>query len=145
MKTVFSIMILFIATISQSQTKLISHKSHSGSRSTFSKAYKNGLFDISGSNYGLPGNRNIIVIDTIIAVNKSMTVVKWRESNVCYQYGTSYKALGKKDFITKVDTLVNDNVLNKKNALSYIKSSSYLFPIRLQNPVETVVFIGFRQ
>ena len=58
------LVILLLSTIwCQAQTKPIAHKSHSGSVSSFAKAYQNNLFDINRSNFGGPGTMPITVLD----------------------------------------------------------------------------------
>ena len=133
---------LFVGLIAQSQTKIIAHKSHSGSVSTFSKAYKNNLFDINCSNFGLPGNADVVVLDSVIAVNDSKILLKKRVSNHCYPFGTNYKKLKESDFERKTDTIYNHNLLNRNNAVSFIKSS---YKHAFSNPIEEVVFIGFKE
>jgi hypothetical protein len=150
MKINIVLILLFTITFCQAQTKVIAHKSHSGSTHTFKKAYQNNLFDINRSNFGLPGNRNIFVLDTIIAVNDSVTVLKMRESNVCYAYGTKYTDLKKSDFKSKSVTLTNHDVFNKKNNITFIKEQRknlYIEEpyISFNNPIEKVVFIGFKK
>jgi hypothetical protein len=146
MKIKILFVLLFTTTMSYSQTKLIAHKSHSGSNRSFANAYQKNKFGMNFSNFGLPGNKNIYILDTIIALNKSTTVMKLRVSNVCYRIQTNYKDLKKSDFKSISDTLINDKVFNKKNKISYIKlvgSDSY--KIRFANTIEEVVFIGFKK
>lgn len=144
MKLLFSIVLLFALYGSYGQTKVIAHKSHSGSNTSFGKAYHKNLFDIKRSNFGLPGNRNIVVLDKVRALNDSLTVLYFRESIVCYQYGTSYKGLKKSDFKAKTDTLKNNKLFRKANTVSFIKSSK-IRPIRFDNPIDSVRFVGFRK
>jgi hypothetical protein len=146
MKATLLLLFLFVTGLCSAQTKVIAHKSHSGNSNSFSKAYKNSLFDMKSSNFGLPGNMNIFVLDTVIAVNDSLTVYKYRESKVCYQYGTRYKDLKSKDFAHKTDSIVNHPELIKGNTVEHIKASRRVaLPIWYQNPLDEVVFIGFRE
>ncbi len=150
MKINIVLLLLFTTIFCHAQTKVIAHKSHSGSAHSFKKAYQNNLFDINRSNYGLPDRSNIIILDTIIAVNDSLTILKMRESNVCYPYGTDYKDLKKSDFKSKTVTLTNHHILNKSTNVASIKNrrenlyieNSY---IAFDNPIEKVVFIGFKK
>ncbi len=139
--------LLFVSTVGFAQTKLISHKSHSGSSQNFSKAYKNNLFNLRQSNFGHPGNMNILVVDTIIALNEFVTLVKYRESNICHRFGTDYKTLTEDDFIHKTDTLKNDHIFFKQNSEKKIKASnsSFVGNSWYSNPIEQVVFIGFKE
>jgi len=140
------LLLLCITAMCQAQTKVIAHKSHSGSSKTFMKAYKENLFDINCSNFGLPGNKNIYVLDTIEAINDTMTVLKMRESNVCFPfpYETKYSDLKEADFTSKNDTLINHEVFTRRNTVAFIKSkATYL--ILFSNPIEEVVFVGFKE
>jgi len=139
-------LVLFLLSMSFSfaQTKVISHKSHSGSKKTFRIAYEKSLFNLNQSNFGLPGNRNIVLLDTVIAVNDSVTILKMRESAVCYPFNTSYKDLKKSDFKSKTVRINNHKIFNKKNTISTIKTSNY-FGINFLNSIEEVVFVGFKK
>lgn len=145
MKWKLLFILLFTAFFGQAQTKVIGHKSHSGSHKSFAKVYKNNLFDVNRSNFGLPGNRNIIILDKVIAVNDSVIALKLRESIVCFPFDTRYKDLKKSDFKTKTDTLKNHKIFNKKNTIAFIKSSRNFYPVRFNNPIDSVVFVGFRK
>lgn len=136
---------LFTTVICQAQTKVIAHKSHSGSKKSFAKAYQNNLFDINRSNFGLPGNRNVVILDKVVAVNDSVTILKMRESIVCFPFNTNYKDLKETDFKVKIDTLKNHKIFNKKNSEAYIKSIKKYFPIQFNNPIDSVKFVGFRK
>ena len=141
----FIVSTLFILSTSFAQTKVIAHKSHSGTNRTFTKAYKKQLFDQNQSNFGLPGNENIIVLDTIIAVNDSIITLKIRESIVCYRYGTTYKDLKKADFNSKTITLKNHKIINKKSTITFLKSNKSIYPLRFNNSLDGVVFVGFKK
>ncbi|RZL30277.1 MAG: hypothetical protein EOO96_18460, partial [Pedobacter sp.] len=53
MRTFLFIITCFISTVCFSQTKLIAHKSHSGSNANFRLAMNKNLFDIGQSNFGI--------------------------------------------------------------------------------------------
>jgi len=145
MRYIISLFLLCAAFFAQAQTKVIAHKSHSGSKASFAKAYRLNLFGNSNANFGLPGNANIIVIDTVLAVNKQTTIIKYRESNVCYRFGTHYTKLLPDDYTAKTITLTKDTLYNKANTPSYIKKHMRWEPLNFDNPVESIVFIGFRK
>lgn len=146
MKINLLLVFLFTTFLCGAQTKLIAHKSHSGSRHSFSKAYEKNLFDINRSNFGTPGNSNIVILEAVIAVNDSVTVLKMKESNVCYPFGTSYKDLKESDFKDKTHTLINHELLYKNNSLALIKSREKdEYPICFQNPIRKIEFIGFKE
>lgn len=140
-------LLLFLLTsvICQAQTKVIAHKSHSGSKKTFTKAYKHNLFDIKRSNFGLPGNRNIVILDKVVAINDSVTILQMRESVVCFPFHTKYKDLKESDFKIKIDTLKNHKIFNKNNSEASIKSIKNYFPLQFNNPIDSVKFVGFRK
>lgn len=144
MKTKITFILLFVSLFCTCQTKIIAHKSHSGSRATFFKSYQKTS---SGqSSFGLPSMVNIVILDTIIAVNKSVTLVKMRRSIVCHRIDKSIKDLKKSDFETKIDTFVNHKYFNRKNKVGFIKN--YLNEksnIQFANSVESIVFIGFKK
>lgn len=146
MKKYIFIPFLFFGLLAQSQTKIIAHKSHSGSVNSFSKAYKNNLFDIKRSNFGLPGNMNLMVLDSVIAVNDSLTVFKSRISKVCYPYHVEYKDLKPSEFRSKTDTIINHRYLNAKNTEKQIRSKGNIgYPVLFSNPLEEVEFVGFKE
>ncbi len=145
-----SIFIILLTTISfnimVAQTKVIAHKSHSGKSNTFAKAYKNNLFDMRNSNFGLPGNQTLYVLDSVIAINDTMTIIKKRESIVCHKWGTDYKKLKKNDFKSIQDTLVNSEILNAGNSIVFIKANQHQIysEVYFNNTIDEVVFIGFK-
>ncbi len=142
MKEKILFVLFFVAICCSAQTKIIAHKSHSGSKGSFIKFYKKN--NTANSSFGLPGRAYIIVLDTVIAVNNSVTLLKKRQSIVCYQNSPSYKKMKKSDFRSVVDTLVNHEYLNRKNKLAFIKK--YLKEnTDYSNSVESVVFLGFEK
>jgi hypothetical protein len=139
--------LLFTSIIGLAQTKVIAYKSHSGSKSTFAKAYKKNSYELKDANFGEIGSKKkIIILDTIVAVSKNITILKMRTTRVCYKYNTSYKDLKKTDFKQFTDTLYNHKVFNKKNKIDYIKKNgnqSYITDF--SNLVKDAVFIGFNK
>jgi hypothetical protein len=145
MKRTIFLVLFFTTVVCHAQTKVIAHKSHGGSSGSFAKAYRENSVDIKEANFGLPGKVNIVVLDTVIAVNDSVTILKMRESAVCYPYGTNYKDLKETDYDFRSDTLVNDAVFTRRNSVVFIKKSRGNYPVWFQNPVEQVVIIGFKE
>lgn len=150
-KTILFIL-FFITTISFAQTKVIAHKSHSGSKSTFSKAYNKNLFDIRNSNFGLP-THHIVILDTVIAIDKSHSILKMRisideyteQQKSNYKNLDNYKNLGDSKFRYKTK-IISDSLFNKNNSVDYIKlAPPYRYPIYFVNPIGSVVFIGFKK
>ena len=146
MKPITLILFLFTFILSQAQTKVIAHKSHSGSKNTFATAYANNMFNMNCSNFGLEGNVNFVLLDTVIAVNDTTTLLKYRISNACYPFMTKFETLGDITYDRKTQTIVNDKLLIKSNTVSFLKlAPRYDFPIGFQNPVEEIVFLGFKK
>ena len=129
-----------------SQTKLISHKSHSGSNPDFRIAMEENLFDIGDSNLGDVPYRDIVNsnLDTVIYVSKGKSVMitsdyckrveKRRKEAEDKSLGAFWKA-GR-------DTVFNHPLFSRKHSLDSIKTilkGQYNF----QNDIDKVVFIGF--
>ena len=117
MKKIIVLIIVFFSLSINAQTKLIAHKSHSGGVKTFKKVYQQKLFDIQSSNFGLPGNRNIIILEKVKVVNDSTVEIQIKESKTCFRFGTNYKDLYSTDFSTKKIILKNDIEINKKKKI----------------------------
>jgi hypothetical protein len=106
----------FIAISGVAQTRLISHKSHSGSTATFSTALENSLFDIGASNFGEPSSERRFTIDSIILQPDNSAVVVSSEKNVWVTASQS-----KIGFRPGRDTLYNHPLLSKQHAIDSIK------------------------
>jgi len=83
-------------------------------------------------------------LDTVVAVNDSVTILKMRESSVCFPYRTTYTELKASDFKPKIVRLVNDPVFTRKKTIADIKSARY-YDIDFSNTIDKVVFIGFKK
>lgn len=141
MKTILTIPILFLISFSplSAQTKLIAHKSHSGSLSNFSRALENDLFDISRSNFGMAPTPIIqsARLDTLIYLSDTSAVMI--TSEVCTRgkrkkYDSVWKA-GK-------DTVYFHPLFcfqHKKDSIKKVLDKSYNF----KNPADSVVMIGY--
>jgi len=153
MKKLIYTAVLFIAFQSFSQTKLISHKSHSGNNNLFKISVENNLFDISGSNFGEAPMRIIknAQLDTLVFIDndkvvmitseyckdqfgsKIVTISNGKDERPSNELGVFWKS-GK-------DTLVNHPLFSRKNSLDSIKkvlTEEYFF----KNNIEDVVIIG---
>ncbi len=133
--------ILFYLT-SFGQTKMISHKSHSGSKNTFSLSLKKSLFNIGESNFGMAPERFVrnSNLDTVKLLSPHIAVMITSESCLRDDYSgrPSYKEL----WSAGTDTVYNHDVFNSKNSIAQIKSklkNNYFF----NNSVDSIVFIGF--
>lgn len=149
MKISLLLLILLAAFSSQGQTKVIAHKSHSGSTKTFNKTYSKNIFGTKNGSFGLPNTQKIIVLDTVIAINDTVTLLKFRESKVCVTWGTDYKTMDDAQFAHESISLKNDAVFRKTNTVAYIKNAvnnAYNLPIYFTNrDLKDVVFIGFKE
>lgn len=116
------------------QTKLIYHKSHSGSNSTFSMALEREVFGLDRADFGMAPERTVrnAVLDSLIFISDSVAVMVTSERCVRRNKSTKWKA-GK-------DTVVNHPLFHKKNSLSYIKTNLGLYYF-FANPVDSIVFV----
>lgn len=136
------IMLFMTQYMTVAQTKMISHKSHSGTKATFKKAIYLNRKDLSASNFGGPHTKSISLLDEVKVISKDKVVLKIRKSNTCIIYHTNYKTMKPNEFKVVYDTLTNHPVLNKKNPISLIKSRKDEFMF-YDNPIIEVKFIGF--
>jgi hypothetical protein len=136
-----------------SQTKLIAHKSHSGSMETFKTSLKNNLFDMGEHNFGEAPRIRVkkAKLDSVIYVSDSLSVMvtslycqekdvydfnekKEQKQEESLDYGELWSA-GR-------DTVHNHPLFTKKHSLDSIREileKDYYF----NNPVSTVKFIGY--
>ena len=145
MKKYILVSFLFFGLVAQSQTKIIAHKSHSGSVKNFSKAYKNNLFDINRSNFGGPFIQPVFYLDTVIAVNDSTTILKTKSPNFCSIKGTDVQKSDPSNYTYRSETVYNHPLFIRNNTVKSIKSSTrneYFYDY--SNSINEVVFIGFK-
>jgi len=143
MKTSLIILYVLAATISVAQTKLISHKSHSGSNAEFKKTIIGKLFTIEQSNFGQAPQRFVrnSKLDTIKLLSPQVAVMVTSES--CHY--EDYNGRPESDpslWSAGTDTVYDHPLFNKKNTVEEIKrglKNDYYFT----NNVNNVVFIGF--
>ena len=146
MKNSSVIIALFIALNSQlsfGQTKMISHKSHSGSSINFKKSLSLNSLDIGNSNFGIAPQRYIrnSKLDTVKLLSPHVAVMITSESCYSEDYdGGDRSSAG--IWSAGTDTVIDHPVFNGKNTLKTIKSTlknEYYF----HNSIDNVVFIGF--
>jgi len=104
MRTLSSLALMFLSLACFSQTKLISHRSHSGSNTNFRTAIENNLFDIGNSNFGL----------SISYVEKVDTVIL-KSPNTIFISRKKYRIIN--GSVNKVTTLTD--TLNRANSLQF--------------------------
>lgn len=138
MKKLLVILLSALSIQLSAQTKLIAHKSHSGSEETFKAAYINELFDINSSNYGVAPDPIIrtAYLDSVIFISESMAILVTHDT--CHR-----KTGGKLNAWKPGREIVNNHPLfSKQHSLDSIKQvldMTYFFA----NPASTVVFIGY--
>ena len=121
----------------RSQTKLIFHKSHSGSGESFRLAYGNADFDLENSNLGMAPERTVrtAALDSLILISDTMAVMV--TSAVCrrprQQTESKWRA-GK-------DTVYHHPLFSKKNSTAFIKSYLHEF-YHFQNHVDSIIIIN---
>lgn len=165
-RELFIFILLFITTVSNAQTKVIAHKSHSGNKTTFSKAYQKSLFDNKNSNFGQAPEVDVknAQLDSLIFVNDTMQIMVTREfcSNVRGENAITeekvwnsktkkaekVKALDvsedRKTSLWKAgrDTVYNHELFSHNASLEWIKKrikTDYYFA----NSIDSTVFIGY--
>ncbi|MDP4827619.1 MAG: hypothetical protein NWR73_08025 [Flavobacteriales bacterium] len=102
---------------------------------------------MNSSNFGLPGDRKVIVLDSVIVINESMTLLKFRESKSCHPFGTNFQSLKASDLKLRTDTLLSHEVLNGSNtvagARAYLEDHYNYFGSN--SSPERIVLIGFKE
>jgi hypothetical protein len=124
------------------QTKMISHKSHSGSNTTFSNSIKMNLFNIGESNFGMAPERFVrnSNLDTLKLLSPHVAVMITSET--CFREDYSRNKSSMELWSAGSDTVFDHPVFNSKNSLDQIKTklkNEYYF----SNSIDNVVFIGF--
>jgi hypothetical protein len=109
--------------IGMAQTKLISHKSHSGSNTNFRIALEENLFDIENSNLGAAPDRfeRNANLDTVVYVSKGKAVMITSEHCVKTDRD-SYKIIQSKLWRAGKDTVFNHPLFSKNHSLDSIKN-----------------------
>lgn len=143
MKTSFIFLFTFLAMASVAQTKLISHKSHSGSSSSFKKALSANLFNIGNSNFGMAPERFVrnSKLDTVKLLSPQVAVMVTSESCHYEDYNGRPSSISER-WSAGTDTVYDHPLFNKKNSVDEIKrglKNDYYFA----NNIDNVVFIGF--
>ncbi len=131
----FIISFCLLFSVLHAQTKIIAHKSHSGSNENFKIAYETGFFDIENSNFGMAPEPTVrsSSLDSLIFLSDSVAVIVTSERCERRQRTSKWSA-GK-------DTLYNHFLFTKKNSPAYIKNYLKQY-YNFQNPVDSVKFIN---
>jgi hypothetical protein len=138
----FSVFSFILLTPYWAQTKIIAHKSHSGSTHQFSKLLASNKLH-SSSNFGIACFDHLVIyLDSVVAVNDSTTFLYKKEviQNTCNVQFQSLNSPKKSN--TKIDTLINHPLFRNRGNLDAIKANlkqSYVYA----NDMNKVVFRGF--
>lgn len=109
MRIIFSLSLSLLCLTCFSQTKLISHRSHSGSNSNFRAAIENNLFDIENSNFGL-SIQYVEKVDSVVLKSPNTILISRKKYRIIN---------GKIDKTTKtIDTV------NRANSIQFFKAKS---------------------
>ncbi len=96
------LILLFITVFANSQTKLISHKSHSGSNETFAIAIENELFEGDNLGLGRMEIQEVTNLDSIVYLSKDKVIAY--TSNYTQRYYQAFKDKCTRDELTKIKT-----------------------------------------
>lgn len=109
MRIVFSLSLSLLCLTCFSQTKLISHRSHSGSNNNFRRAIENNLFDIENSNFGL-SIQYVEKVDSVILKSANTILISRKKYRIIN---------GKTDKTTRtIDTI------NRANSIQFFKAKN---------------------
>ncbi len=138
------LILLFFTVFANSQTKLISHKSHSGSDQTFAIAVENDLFDIGDSNFGyVIRTENFVKLDSVIYISENKIVRV--SSEYTQRYKNSNKQKCSADELTKIkkDTIfIKPKSIKKGLTVKEVKANLDSLKIYNNNLNETI-YKGF--
>lgn len=126
------------------QTKLISHKSHSGSNKSFVLAMKTNNSSIKESNFGMAPQRFVrnSKLDSVILLSDNVAIMITSETCHSEEYDNPRDRSSKSLWSAGRDTVFNHPVFTTKNSIKDIKNTlkqDYYFA----NSIDSVVFIGF--
>lgn len=145
----FTLIIALVSFTAIGQTRLISHKSHSGSTATFNTALENSLFDINDSNFGVAPIRTVktAALDSVIFISHDKAVMV--TSEYCHiedrrrlrVEGANEKA---EETLWKAgrDTVYNHPLFSRNHSLDSIRTvlkNDYFF----KNDIGNTVFVGY--
>ena len=127
-----------LISVAFAQTKLIAHKSHSGSKQHFNKSLSDNLFDSPSSNFGMAPQRFVrnAQLDSVIFISKSKAILV---TSSCWK---NVKTDTTSKWEPGREIAINHPLFSKQHSLDSIKhvlSSQYNFT----NSIEKVVFIGY--
>lgn len=147
MKTPILLLFSLVCVTSQAQTKIISHKSHSGSNADFNIAYANDLFGMEEDNLGMAPERRYIKeknlhpkLDSVVFISKDE--VKLYTSSSCKIESDYTGETHEEKWKPGIEIAKNHPLFSKQHSLDSIKKvlkKEYGF----ENPINEVVFVGY--
>lgn len=143
MRALSTVFCILIFGCSFAQTKLISHKSHSGSDENFRIALENNLFDSGNSNLGAAPDRyeRNAKLDSVIYVSDQKAILI--TSQYCVTSSRKeYKIIESKTWNAGREEVYYSNLFSKKHSLDSIKKvlkEQYSF----RSDIDKVVFVGY--
>ncbi|WP_430406929.1 hypothetical protein [Fluviicola sp.] len=117
MKTAFLFFLCFIASLSQAQTAIIAHKSHSGTAADF--------FIDPNTNFGIPPPRLV----QVIRLNDSSSIEVYDNYHGYYQYDTVYRNLAYANYDLDIDSITKSAYHRNVEYLNFKKSPKHVKPI----------------
>lgn len=139
---IFTLFLILLSLPAVAQTKLISHKSHSGSTATFNIAFINNLFDIGESNFGRAPERQVKTaqLDSVIFINPATAIMV--TSEFCSYERRSGQAKDQSLWKAGRDTVYNHVLFSRNHSLDSIRlvlKTQYHF----KNDTDKTVFVGY--
>jgi hypothetical protein len=130
MRIIYLFLFVIVSVTGFAQTKKIAFKSHSGNAVDFETAVANELFDMNGSDFGLPPEK--VQLDSVIRIGDSVAVL------------ISSRGYSPKHNPVQKDTLRGQSLFIKKMPLDSVKKNlrNIFF---FDNNINTVKFIGFKK
>ena len=132
MRTFLTCIFCYISVTCFSQTKLIAHKSHSGSNANFRLAMNKNLFDIGQSNFGIVVKTIKNKVDTVSLNNNTILLHRKVEQELKGK-------ITKKAFVTTINKYNQPQFfkVNNKEGLKELIKKTYGFD------TDSAAFIGF--
>jgi hypothetical protein len=139
----FTILLALLSLPAMAQTKLISHKSHSGSTATFTTAFNNNLFDMGESDFGAAPYRQVKTaqLDSVIYISPDKAIMVTSEFCIV-QDRRKQEEIEKTLWKAGRDTVYNHVLFSRNHSLDSIKQvlkNQYHF----KNDTDKTVFIGY--
>lgn len=143
MKAKLIVFFLSVTSLAMSQTRLINHKSHSGSAANFSRSLTKTMFNRGESNFGQAPQRHVrnSKLDSVILLSEKVAVMITSES--CHYEDFDGRDQSKPYLWSAgKDTVYEHEVFNSGKSVEEIKKilkKEYYFA----NSIDEVVFLGF--